>query len=110
MESDFTIINCKSQCANIFSHASSTCDQGLICHGASLDHFPINRKLSSWNDLHNVTSLHQLHHHLLLAETQHRCYHTGECFYVMFVFSVSGVFHLITEWSGPKLTTVASVA
>lgn len=46
-----------------------TCDQGLICRGASLDHFPINRELSSWDDLHNVAPLHQFHHHLVLTET-----------------------------------------
>lgn len=49
---------------------NSTCDQGLIRHGASLDHFPVHRELSSWGDFDDVAPLDQLHHHLLLAKTR----------------------------------------
>lgn len=59
---------------NVTSRYTPTCDQGLICHGASLNHFPVDGELSSWGDLHNVTPLYQLHHHLLLTEASQYIY------------------------------------
>lgn len=58
------------------AHRPPTCDQGLVCHGAPLDHFPVDGELSSGGDFDDVAPLDQLHHHLLLPEAhKHTCGH-----------------------------------
>jgi len=45
----------------------STCDEGLVRHGVSLDDPPVHGELAPGYDLHHVSSLDQLHVHLLLT-------------------------------------------
>lgn len=54
-----------------------TCDEGLIGHGIAFQDFPIHWELSPWNNLDDITPLHQLHGYLFLSATNATCYIHG---------------------------------
>lgn len=49
-----------------------TCDEGLVCHGASFNHFPVDGELPSGQNFDDVAPLDQVQNNLLLAGA-----HTG---------------------------------